>query len=249
MDKELEPMLKYLRLEGLLARWGEHLAAARDGKFSHERLLKHVLRAEYQAKQEQARMMRRKQARIPEMLEIETFPFERQPKLNRKLVMSLYDGFDTMLKTRDLIWMGPTGCGKTGLATSFLLQAIDRGYRGYFVLFRDLVNELYASIADHSQRRVLKRYVSYDCLLIDEVGYADIEPAQVSLFFTLLHKRHKVKPTLITTNLGFSDWKTFLKNENLTSALIDRLTSSGQTINMRNCKSLRIKPDIESDSA
>ena len=114
---------------------------------------------------------------------------------------------------------------------------------------RDLVNELYASIADHSQRRVLKRYVSYDCLLIDEVGYAEVEPAQVSLFFTLLHKRHKVKPTLITTNLGFSDWKTFLKNENLTSALIDRLTSSGQPINMRNCKSLRIKSDIESDSA
>ena len=137
MDKELEPMLKYLRLEGWLARWDEHLAAARDGKFSHERLLQHVLRAEYQAKQEQARMMRRKQARIPEMFEIETYPFERQPKLNRKLIMSLYDGFDAMRKTRDLIWMGPTGCGKTGLATGFLLQAIDRGYRGYFVLFRD----------------------------------------------------------------------------------------------------------------
>jgi DNA replication protein DnaC len=249
MDKELEPMLKYLRLEGWLARWDEHLAAARDGKFSHERLLQHVLRAEYQAKQEQARMMRRKQARIPEMFEIETYPFERQPKLNRKLVMSLYDGFDTMRKTRDLIWMGPTGCGKTGLATSFLLQAIDRGYRGYFVLFTDLVNELYASIADHSQRRVLKRYASYDCLLIDEVGYADVEAAHISLFFNLLHKRHKVKPTLITTNLGFSDWKTFLKNDNLTAALIDRLTSSGQPINMRNCKSLRLKSDDQSDSA
>ena len=131
-----------------------------------------VQRAEYQAKQEQARMMRRKQARIPEMLEIETFPFERQPKLNRKLVMSLYDSFDTMLKTRDLIWMGPTGCGKTGLATG-----------------------------------------------------------------------------LITTNLGFSDWKTFLKNENLTAALVDRLTSSGQPINVRNCKSLRPKSDDQSDSA
>ena len=104
-------------------------------------------------------------------------------------------------------------------------------------------------MADHSERRVLKRYASYDCLLIDEVGYADIEPAQVSLFFTLMHKRHKVKPTLITTNLGFSDWKTFLKTENLTAALVDRLTSSGQPINMRNCKSLRPKSDDQSDSA
>lgn len=249
MDKELEPLLKYLRLENLLCRWDEHLATARDGKFSHERLLKHVLQAEFQAKREHARLMRRKMARIPEVLEIETFPFERQPKLDRKLVMSLYDGFDTMLKTRDLIWMGPTGCGKTGLATSFLLQTIDRGYRGYFVLFRDLVDELYASTADHSQRRVLKRYAAYDCLLIDEVGYAEIEPAQISLFFTLMHKRHRVKPTLITTNLGFSDWKSFLKNDNLTAALIDRLTASGPPINMRNCKSIRPKPGDQSDSA
>lgn len=249
MDKELESILKYLRLEGLLAGWDEHLEAARQGKYSHERLLKQVLQKEYQIKQEQARQQRRKQARIPEIWEIETFPFERQPKLNRKQVMSLYDSFDYMLKKRDIVWMGPTGCGKTGLATSFLLQALDRGYRGYFVLFRDLVNELYASIADHSEKRVVKRYVSYDCLLIDEVGYADIEPAQVSLFFTLMHKRHRIKPTLITTNLGFSEWKTFLKNENLTSALVDRLTSNGQTVNMRNCKSLRRKPDDESDSA
>jgi len=233
----------------LLARWDEHLAAAREGKFSHERWLQQVLREEYQAKQEQARLARRKQARLPEKLEMETFPFQRQPKLNRKLVMSLYDSLDYMRNTRDIIWLGLTGCGKSGLASAFLLHAIDHGYRGYFVHFRDLVNELYASIADHSEHRVLKRYVSYDCLVIDEVGYAEVEPAQVSLFFTLMHKRHKVKPTLVTTNLGFSEWKTFLKNENLTAALVDRLTSNGQVINMRNCRSLRGPRDDESDAS
>jgi hypothetical protein len=63
---------------------------------------------------------------IPEILEIETFPFSRQPKLDRKRIMSLYDGFDYMTKQRNIIWLGKTGCGKTGLATSFLLQALDR---------------------------------------------------------------------------------------------------------------------------
>jgi DNA replication protein DnaC len=41
---------------------------------------------------------------------------------------------------------------------------------------------------------------------IDEIGYVEVEPVQVGLFFTLMHKRHKKKPTLITTNLGFSEW-------------------------------------------
>ena len=66
-----------------------------------------------------------------------------------------------------MIWLGPTGCGKTGLATSFLLQAIDRGYRGYFITFPELIQELFQSLADRSDHKVLRRYLSYDCLVID----------------------------------------------------------------------------------
>ena len=79
MDEELRKILKYLRLGGLLADWDELLAKARRGRFSPERLLRHVLEAEYRVKLENARLLRRKRAHIPEMLEIETFPFARQP--------------------------------------------------------------------------------------------------------------------------------------------------------------------------
>ncbi len=122
-------------------------------------------------KSEQARILRRKRAHIPEILEIETFPFARQPKLDRKRVMSLYDSFDYMTKQQNIAWLGPAGCGKTGLATGFLLQALDRGHRGYFISFPELVAKLYASLADHSQEKLLRKFSRYDCLLIDEVGY------------------------------------------------------------------------------
>ena len=243
MDEELQAILKYLRLSGLLANWDELLAMARRGRFSHERLLSHVLKAEYRSKSDQARVLRRKRARIPEQLEIETYPFTRQVKLNRKRIMSLYDSLDYMTKKQNVVWLGPTGCGKTGLATSFLLQALDRGHRGYFITFAELVAELYAAMADHSQNRVLRKYCLYECLLIDEVGYVEVEPTQVGLFFTLMQKRHKTKTTLMTSNLGFSDWGSFLKNNHLTAALIDRLTENSHVINMKDCKTLRDKLD------
>lgn len=243
MDKELEAILKYLRLGGLLARWDEYLAQARRGRFSHERLLKHVLKAEYDSKQEQARLLRRRRAHIPEILEIETFPFARQPKLDRKRVMSLYDSFDYMTKQQNIAWLGPTGCGKTGLATGFLLQALDRGYRGYFITFPELVAELYTSLADHSEAQVLRKYASYECLLIDEIGYVEVEPPQVGLFFTLMQRRHKTKTTLLTSNLGFSEWGSFLKNNHLTAALLDRLSATSHVFNMKNCRGLRGKLD------
>ena len=245
MTQELTEMLKYLRLGGLLARWDEYLKLAAEQNFSHTRLLTYVLEQEWRLKRENARRFRLKLAHIPEPLLIETFPFERQPKLNKKKLMVLYDSLGYMAEHQNIIWLGAPGCGKTGLATGFLIHAIEHGYSGRYVLFAELVAELYRSVADHSESQVLKKYLSLDCLLIDEIGYVEVEPVQVGLFFSLMHQRHKKKPTLITSNLGFAEWGSFLKNAHLTAALIDRLTENSHVINMKGCVSIRPKLDSE----
>ena len=241
MNEDLVAKLKYLRFGGLSAHWDDYLKMAAKKRFSHGRLLLHIIDEEYRIKRENACRFRLQRARIPEPFVMETFPFGKQPKLNRKMIMALYDSLEYMSKSRNIIWLGPTGCGKTGLATSFLTHAINQGHTGRYVLFAELINELYQSVADHSEYRVLKRYQSYDCLLIDEIGYAEVESVQVGLFFTLMQKRHKNKPTLITSNLGFDDWGGFLKNAHLTAALIDRLTENSHVINMKGCVTLRTK--------
>jgi len=144
-----------------------------------------------------------------------------------------------MTEHRNMIFFGPTGVGKTGLATAFLIQAIDRGYNGRFILFPELIDLLYKSVADHSEEKLIKTFAAYYCLLIDEMGYIELEPVQVGLFFTLMQKRHKKKTSLITSNLGFEQWGSFLKNDHLTAALIDRLTEVSHIVNMKNCLSLR----------
>ncbi len=241
LNPELIETLKYLRLGGLLAHWDEYLKLAADQGFSHARLLTHVLTEEYRLKRENARQLRLKHARIPDPLVIETYPFERQPKLNKKRLLALYDSLGYMREHQNVIWLGITGCGKTGLATSFLIHAIDHGWPGRYVLFADLVGEFYHAVADHSETKVLKKYLAFDPLLIDEMGYVEVEPVQVGLFFTLMHQRHKTKTTLITSNLGFAQWGSFLKNDNLTAALIDRLTETSHVINMRECVGIRPK--------
>jgi len=243
MDEELIKMLKYIRLSGLLTNWDHYLKIAQKGDFSHVRLLKYVVEEEYKIKKENSRKLRLNRAKITEKLVMETFPFDKQPKLNKKKVLSIYDSFDYMSRNQNIIWIGPTGTGKTGLATAFLIQAIDKGYNGRFILFPELIEMLYKSVADHSDAKLIKTFASYDCLLIDELGYVEIEPVQVGLFFTLMNKRHKKKATLITSNLGFGQWESFLKNDHLTAALVDRLTENSHVINMKNCVSLRPKLD------
>jgi DNA replication protein DnaC len=238
MNKDLIKMLKYLRLGGLLENWDAYLKTATEGNFSHVRLLEHIIEQEYKIKKENARRLRIAKAKIPEKYVMETFPFDRQPKLNRKKILALYDSFDFMTKHQNIIWIGPTGVGKTGLATAFLMHAIDHEYSGRFIRFPELIEMLYRSVADHSEQKMMKTFLSYDCLLIDEVGYVEVEPVQVGLFFTLMHARHKKNTALITSNLGFSQWASFLKNDQLTAALIDRLTENSHVVNMKNCVSL-----------
>ena len=239
MDEAFAKTLKQLRLSGVLAHWDEYVALTEQADFLPLRWLRHVLEEESRLHAENARRLRLLRAKIPDPWRMETFPFERQPQLNKKRVLSLYDAFQYMDQHQSFCWIGPTGVGKTALATAFLIQAIERGYPGRYVLFPDLINELFRSLADHSEAQVLGRYLAYDPLLVDELGYVEMEPTQVGLFFTLMHKRHRRKCTLITSNLGFAEWGSFLKNPHLTAALIDRLTENSHVFNMSKCRSLR----------
>ena len=241
MNDTIKEALKYLHLSGLYDNWDRYLSIAQEKDYSHHKLLQYIIDEEYKIKKENARKARLKRAKIPNYLKIETFPFKKQPKLNKKRIIAIYDSDEYIEKHQNIIWIGSTGTGKTGLATSFLIKAINQGYTGLFIQFPDLIEILYKSLADNTESKLINKLASYDCLLLDELGYIEMEAAQVGLFFTLMSKRHGKKTTLITSNLGFSKWTTFLKNNHLAAALIDRLTENSHVINMKDCTSLRPK--------
>ena len=128
--------------------------------------------------------------------------------------------------------MGEPGVGKTGIASAILMRALERGYRGLFIKAQDLFDEMYKSLADRSSPRLLKRLVSLDLLLIDEMGYLNLRPEQSNIFFKLMEERYGKKSTIITTNLHYDRWYDFLGNKDMVSALLDRLRHRCHTIHI-----------------
>src|SRR5881398_3411862 len=211
MTEELEQLLKNLKLRRMLEIYDEQLRAADKDDISYSEFVTRLVRAQFHARQEGALEWRIRRANLPERWSLETFPFARQPGVNRKQMRSFAE-LDFIARHENLVLVGKTGVGKTGLACGLLLKALQNGYRCQFVRAQDLFDEMYASLADRSTRRLLNRLVRLDVLLIDKFGYLNLKPEQSNIFFKLMEDRYRRKPTIVTTNLGYDEWAGFLGN-------------------------------------
>jgi DNA replication protein DnaC len=200
MTGDLEQLLKNLRLRRILEIYDEQLHAAEKDDISYSEFVTRLVRAQYQARQEGALEWRIVRAKLPERWTLETFPFARQPGVNRKQIRGLAE-LEFIGKAENIVLIGKTAVGKTGIACGLLLKALENGYRGQFILAQDLFDEMYASLADRSTRGLLKRLSRLDVLLIDELGYLNLKPEQSNIFFKLMEERYRRRPTIITTNL------------------------------------------------
>lgn len=160
---------------------------------------------------------------------LKTFPFEKQPGVNRSQINGLA-GLDFIERGENIVFVGKPGTGKSGLAIGILRQALLSGYRGRFYNAQDLLDELYASLADRSSAKLIRRLCRYDLLVIDELGYLTLKPEQVNAFFKLMGERYGKKSTILTTNLDYPEWYDLFQRKNLVDALLDRLNHHCTTI-------------------
>lgn len=246
MQNKVRQLMEGLKLKGMAKALDSVLARAqKEGSPTCESL--YALLLEEQRQREETSLRNRlHNARIPWEWTVRTFPFNRQPAVNKTQIMDLC-GLSFLQRCDNLIFIGDTGVGKTGLAVSILRQAILSGYRGRFYNAQDLLDELYSSLADRTTPKVLKTLVAYDVLLIDEVGYLSLKPEQANAFFKLMGERYGRKSTIITTNLDYTDWYDLFKRKSLVDALLDRLKHYCTTIRIDG-PSLRV-PQNESEDA
>jgi DNA replication protein DnaC len=118
--------------------------------------------------------------------------------------------------------LGDSGTGKTHLLIGLGLAACEQGRRVRYATTAALVNEL-AEAADNRQlSRVVGRYGRLDLLLLDELGYVQLDPRGAELLFQIITEREERASIAIGTNLPFSEWGTVFPDPRLAAVISTR---------------------------
>ena len=224
------------RLEAML----QHAAAQ---ELPYAEFLEQVLGEEVAAKASKNIAMRTAMARLPFVKPLETFDFGYQPSIDRKQLQTLAS-CHFIEHGDNVIVLGPPGVGKTHLAVSLGLKAIENGYRVLFTTAANLIAVLTKAHAEGRLDEKLKVYATPRLLIIDEIGYLPIDRLGANLFFQLISRRYERGPMILTSNQSFSAWGDVFGDRIIATAILDRLLHHAVTLNIRG-NSYRLKDKLK----
>jgi DNA replication protein DnaC len=220
--EQIHAQLAQLRLRGMAAALDAELERAEREGAPPAEVIGRLLAAEEAQRRERSLAYRLTQAKLPWRWTLDSFPFDRQPGVDRGQIRALA-GLDFLRRNENILLIGPPGTGKTGIALALLREACLNGHAARFYNAQVLLDELYASLADRSTPKLLAQLARFQPLLIDELGYLTLKSEQSNAFFRLMDQRYGRVSTLITTNLEPTAWYELFANKALVDALLDRL--------------------------
>lgn len=226
-----------LKLDKIKDYYPNYIETAKD-KTLTEALLD-LTEKEIEYRDERASQIQITISAFPYKKEIEDFDFDYQPSINRKEILELNNlGF--LERHENVLFVGPSGVGKTHLATALGITAAKKRYSVYFISCMDLINQLNKANYENKLESRIKHFCRYELLIIDEIGYLPVDKQGANLFFQLIAKRYEKHSTIITTNQNFGRWGEVFNDSVLANAILDRLLHHSTIINIKGM-SYRIK--------
>ena len=176
---------------------------------------------------------------FPHQKGISDFDFEFQPSVNPEEIKD-FATLRFLENAENIVFLGPSGVGKTHLATAIGVTAAKKRDSTYFIKCHDLIMQLKKAKLENRLEARLKHFFKYKLLIIDALGYLPIEKDDAKLFFQLIDKRYEKRSTIITTNINFNSWDDVFFDPVIANAILDRVLHHAHVVNITG-KSYRLK--------
>lgn len=236
---QLSQAFEVLGLAHMAAVYDHHAEEASRDSISYLEFLDKLLWAEIVAKRERATKTNLRLAKLPYVKDLGSFDFEFQPSANQRKINELkLLGF--VERAENVIFLGPPGVGKTHLAVGLAVEAIKHGHTAYFLSAHELIATIKENLASGRIHRKMKALNKPGILIIDEVGYAAMEPEIAHCFFQIVSNRYEKGSIILTSNKSYGSWGDVFGDHIVATAILDRLLHHSTTINIKG-DSYRIK--------
>jgi DNA replication protein DnaC len=189
-------------------------------------LIDYLMREELRVQTERKTQMAIKRSAIFPLTTLDAFDFNFPKSIDKDLVLRAA-GLDFIKERTNVVFVGPSGVGKTHLANAIAQMACLRGTRVRFTTAADLVNDLVAAQARNALHRRLALWSVPQLLVVDELGYLSFDARGADLLYQVFNRRYQRASTMVTTNLPFKDWGKLFHNAAAASAIADRLVHKG----------------------
>jgi DNA replication protein DnaC len=238
----LEAYFKKLKMSQAAKIYESMAREATENNLDYEEYLLGVL--EQEINQRESNRIKRciRQAGFPVIKTLENFDFKAIPSLNKQKVLKLMKG-EYIQKKQNILLVGNSGVGKTHIATALGYEACRQGLKVKFYTAAGLVNELVAAQQEYRLNRLEKQWNTPHIVIVDELGYVPFNKLGSELLFQFCSTRYERGSIVITTNLEFHIWTEVLGDEQMTAALLDRLTHNAHILNI-NGESYRFKQSL-----
>ena len=229
----LEHKLTQLKLGRIREVHGQWVSHAEQHELGYAEFLEGLLNEELLARQENQIRRKLKIAGFPFAATLEQFEFSLRPELKRAVMIRFFDS-SFIEKAGSLIFIGPSGVGKTHLAVALGTKMVQLGYTVRFLTAQRFANQVLAAASRADVDGVLQPLLTCDLLILDEFGYLSGDPRIGPALYELISGRYEKRATVITSNKSLTNWGEVVGGDTaLMMAIIDRLLHHGEVFYLR----------------
>jgi len=244
--QQLVQNLEYLKLKQMITHLGDTIDFSTKNELSLVDTLVKLTNYEIDVREKTMINSMVKVGAFPHRKEMSEFDFDFQPSINKQQMLD-FTSLRFIEEKENIVFLGPSGVGKTHLATSIGIAAAKKRTSTYFIKCNELILQLKRAKLENRLETRLKHYAKYKLLIIDEIGYLPIDKEDAKLFFQLVDLRYEKKSTILTTNISFKEWDEVFQDTKLANAILDRILHHATVVNIIG-DSYRIKNHLEREN-